>query len=126
MSDDANQASDSAEDARYWWVNHKQTSRLEIEGGYLWSPVRERSGNRSQFYDNLRRAKPGEFVISYANAEVGHVGCVVDFAFDSAKPRDYGRKGEYWDQFGWLLPVDWTPLPTTVRTAERHERHGLI
>jgi hypothetical protein len=23
---------------RFWWVNHKQTYRQEIGGGYIWSP----------------------------------------------------------------------------------------
>ncbi|MCA9213350.1 MAG: hypothetical protein KDB27_09815 [Planctomycetales bacterium] len=116
------QTNDSATSASFWWVNHKQTSRLEIEGGYLWSPVRERSGNRSQFYDNLRRARPGEFILSYANAQVRHVGCVVDFAFDSVKPTNFGMKGAHWDEFGWLLPLEWKTLPSTVRPADHLEK----
>ena len=48
--------------SRYWWVNHNQTGLQEVEGQYLWSPKRERDGKRSQFYDNMRRASPGEHV----------------------------------------------------------------
>jgi putative restriction endonuclease len=118
MADAMSSASDSRETARFWWVNHKQTSRQEIDGGYLWSPVRERSGHRSQFYDNLRRARPGDAVLSYANALVGNVGCVAECAFEAAKPTDFGTKGAYWDELGWLLPVCWTPLPIPVRPAE--------
>jgi hypothetical protein len=36
---------------RFWWVNHKQTARQELSGGYLWSPKTEARGTRSQFYD---------------------------------------------------------------------------
>jgi hypothetical protein len=32
---------------KYWWVNHKQTERQEIGGGYLWSPREEANGARS-------------------------------------------------------------------------------
>src|SRR5256885_17117970 len=28
----------------YWWVNHKQTFKSEIEGGYIWSPQRKANG----------------------------------------------------------------------------------
>ena len=41
---------------QFWWVNHKQTARQEIEGQYLWSPKTESNGARSQFYNNMRAA----------------------------------------------------------------------
>jgi hypothetical protein len=31
---------------RYWWVNHQQTWRQEIEGQYLWSPKLNANGSR--------------------------------------------------------------------------------
>jgi hypothetical protein len=31
---------------RYWWVNQNQTFRQEIDGGYLWSPKRNKNGHR--------------------------------------------------------------------------------
>ena len=52
---------------KIWWVNHKQTVREEVSGGFLWSPFRESGGNKSQYYDNMRLASPGDLVLSYAN-----------------------------------------------------------
>jgi putative restriction endonuclease len=49
---------------QFWWVNHKQTARQEIEGQYLWSPKTQSNGARSQFYDNMREASPGDLVLS--------------------------------------------------------------
>lgn len=100
---------------RYWWVNHKQTVREEIGGQYLWSPKTERNGANSQSYSNMRRASPGDFVLSYANQEIAHVGRVADFAFTAPKPKEFGSVGEYWADDGWLLPVFWTPLSPAVR-----------
>lgn len=99
----------------YWWVNHKQTLRQEIDGQYLWSPKTERNGARSQFYDNMRRASPGDVVMSYANGQVAWVGRVAEFAFTAPKPAEFGNVGSYWDHEGWLLPVYWTPLSPPVR-----------
>ncbi len=62
--------------ARYWWVNHKQTSREEIRGGYLWSPKLKRDGSSNLFYSNMRRAEPGDCVLSYAGGYVKYVGQV--------------------------------------------------
>lgn len=110
----------------YWWVNHKQTLRQEIDGQYLWSPKTERNGARSQFYDNMRRASPGDVVMSYANGQVAWVGRVAEFAFTAPKPAEFGNVGSYWDHEGWLLPVYWTPLSPPVRPKAMIQRLGPL
>lgn len=104
---------------RYWWVNHKQTSRQELTGGYLWSPVREAGGARSQFYDNMRIAEPGDAVLSFSGGMIGHLGRVADFASAAPKPDSFGVVGEYWSNNGWLLPVAWRRLPTSIYPKHR-------
>jgi hypothetical protein len=101
--------------ARFWWVNHKQTVRQEIDRQYLWSPKTSSNGARNQFYDNMRRASPGDLVLSYANQVVRYVGRVADFAFTAPKPTEFGSTGAYWLNEGWLLPVFWTELDPPVR-----------
>jgi putative restriction endonuclease len=70
---------------KYWWVNHKQTAKQEVGDDYLWSPKVETGGNRSQFYNNMTRAQPGDLVLSYAT-QIASVGRVKDFAFTSPSP----------------------------------------
>lgn len=100
---------------RYWWVNHNQTARQEIGGNYLWSPKKESSGARSQFYDNMREADPGDLVLSYSEQAVRFVGRVADFAYTARKPEEFGLVGLNWSQMGWLLPVFWTAVSPPVR-----------
>ncbi len=101
--------------ARYWWVNHKQTVRQEIDRQYLWSPKSKKGERRNRFYDNMRRASPGDLVLSFANGVVGYVGRVAEFAFTAPKPTEFGTTGSYWSNEGWLLPVFWTELDPPVR-----------
>lgn len=103
---------------RYWWVNHKQTARQEIEGGYLWSPYRAAHGARNLFYDNMRGAAPGDVVLSFAGGLIRYVGVVEDFASPAPKPDSFGTTGHYWGDEGWLLPVLWEPLATPVRPKD--------
>ena len=103
---------------RFWWVNHNKTARHEIDGQYLWSPKTERNGARSEFYNNMRRASPGDLVLSYAGQVIEYVGRVTEFAFTALKPADFGAAGAYWNDEGWLLPVYWTPLTPSVRPRE--------
>ena len=95
---------------QFWWVNHKQTVRQEIAGGYLWSPKQTAAGARNQFYENMRRAAPGDVVLSFANGQVGHVGIVTGVAMEEGKPSAFGSVGSYWSDNGWWLPVDWRRL----------------
>lgn len=100
---------------QFWWVNHNQTARQEIDGQYLWSPKTESNGARSEFYNNMRRATPGDLVLSYADQMVKYVGRVAEFAFTAPKPAEFGETGAYWSQEGWLLPIFWVPLAVPVR-----------
>lgn len=103
---------------QFWWVNHKQTHRQEIDGQYLWSPKRNRGGSRNEFYTNMRRANPGDFVLSYAAGKVSYVGRIAEFAFSAPKPAEFGEIGHYWSHEGWLLPVFWAPLDRPIRPKD--------
>lgn len=100
---------------KYWWVNHKQTQKEEIEGGFLWSPQVEQNGARSQFYDNMRTAQSGDLVCSYAFGKISHIGKVTAPAIASDIPRVFGEKGDVWGRIGWLLPVSWSALELPIR-----------
>ena len=54
----------------YWWVNHKQTFRQEFGGRYVWCPKRRSDGHIHHFYETVREVRPGDLVLSYANAAV--------------------------------------------------------
>lgn len=103
---------------QFWWVNHNQTARQEIDGQYLWSPKTESNGARSEFYNNMRRATPGDLVLSYAEQAVRYVGRVTEFAFTAPKPIEFRNTGANWNQEGWLLPVYWTALTPPVRPKQ--------
>lgn len=100
---------------QFWWVNHKQTYRQEIAGGYIWSPKTRSNGSRNQTYDNLRLVVPGDLVFSYASAQIRQLGIVTRPAASCPKPPEFGQAGTYWGQDGWMVPVDWHPLPQPLR-----------
>jgi hypothetical protein len=55
---------------RYWWVNQNQTFRQEIDGGCLWSPKRNKNGNRNPFYEFMREVAPGDIVFSFCDTRI--------------------------------------------------------
>ena len=106
----------------YWWVNHKQTSNQELSGGYLWSPKCESNGNRSQYYDYMRETRPGDVVVSFANAEICHAGIVNGLPTCAPKPVEFGSTGYNWSGDGWLVPVGWKPISKPFRPKDKIDR----
>lgn len=102
----------------FWWVNHKQTRDHEVQGGYLWSPMRNADGRRNQTYENMRLVKPGDVVFSYAFGRIGAIGQVTEAASASPKPIEFGNVGGYWSDEGWLVSVYFTPAPKPIRPKE--------
>ncbi|MBM7129449.1 HNH endonuclease [Dyella mobilis] len=111
---------------RYWWVNHKQTIRQEVEGGYLWSPKRAADGARNQFYENMRRASPGDMVLSFAKGVINYIGLIQDFASPAPKPDSFGSVGDYWNNDGWLLSVHWEPIGLSIRPKDQIQKLGPL
>jgi putative restriction endonuclease len=101
-----------------WWVNHAQSSRYEISRGYVWSPATESNGAKSHFYDNMRMIRPSDQILSYAGGRVGHVGTATAFPSAFAKPEALDNIGNYWGQYGWLIPVEWRALRSPVKPAD--------
>ena len=100
---------------RYWWVNHKQTFKHEIAGGFLWSPKFKSNGDRNYFYDTMADAEVGDIVLSYANGKVSYFGVVVEEASTAQKPSEFGAAGDVWDNDGWFLPISWQKISPSIQ-----------
>lgn len=110
----------------FWWVNHKQTRDHEVRGGYLWSPMRNANGAINQTYENMTRVQAGDVVFSYAFGQLGAIGRVTETATASPKPTEFGNVGDYWSNEGWLVEVDFRPVPQPLRPKDRIEVIGPL
>ena len=102
---------------RYWWVNQNQTHKQEIAGGFLWAPKRKKGGQVNHFYENMKLAQQGDLVFSYFKTLIQAVGVVTTTADDCPKP-DFGSAGADWSEEGWLVGVEFLPVPTPVRPKD--------
>ncbi len=107
---------------RYWWVNQNQTFRQEIEGGYLWSPKRNKNGNRNPFYEFMREVAPGDIVFSFFETRIAALGVVSGYCRESPKPEEFGTAGTNWSQIGWRVGVRWQRLTNAVRPKDHIAR----
>jgi hypothetical protein len=110
---------------RYWWVNQNQTFRQEIDGGYLWSPKRNRNGNRNPFYEFMREVAPGDIVFSFCDTRIAALGIVSGYCRESPKPQEFGATGTNWSQIGWRVSVRWRRLANAIRPKDHIARLRL-
>lgn len=106
----------------YWWVNHKQTFRAEVEGGYIWSPTQTRDGKRNQTYVNLTLTAPGDVVFSFASGQIAAIGTVIEHHREQGKPEEFGKAGDAWEQMGWAVPVSWIRLPVPIKPKQHLDK----
>ena len=110
----------------HWWVNHKQTFKQEVSGGYLWSPKRNSNGARSHFYDNMAKVRPGDLIFSYAGAEIQAIGVATAKASSANKPSEFGEAGANWDNDGWYVPVEFKLLDNPLRPKSHMDVIGPL
>jgi putative restriction endonuclease len=104
---------------KYWWVNHRQTYRQELEGEYLWSPKKNQNGAKNVSYDNMSHVMPGDVVLSFADAAIRAVGVVLGRAREAPKPPEFGAAGDQWGTSpGWQVPVRFTELTDPLRPKD--------
>ena len=94
----------------FWWVNHKQTHLDEYAGGYIWSPKEKRNGAANQTYLNLTLVRPGDIVVSYAYGLIKAIGVASGLHHEEPIPESHWQAAEYWQELGWMVPIDWRKL----------------
>lgn len=102
---------------RFWWVNQNQTHRVEIRGGFLWSPKTSRGGRRNPYYDSMTELASGDVVFSFYHTLIQAVGVVQAPAVTAPKP-DFGLAADPWDSVGWLAEVEFWRLTTPFRPRD--------
>lgn len=102
---------------KYWWVNQNQTHKHEVAGGYMWSPKTKKDGTRNTFYENMTKVNPGDIVFSFVGGRIAHLGVITSHGYSRPKP-DFGSAGDNWDQYGWMVNVDYSPLRNKIRPKD--------
>jgi putative restriction endonuclease len=102
----------------FWWVNHKQTAKEEIGGGYIWSPTQNKDGSRNQTYLNLRDVAPKDIIFSYADRKIAAIGIAESVFSKSAKPAAFGKVGDQWAMEGWIVSIRWVNLSNPIRPQD--------
>ena len=110
---------------RYWWVNHPQAFRPEVDGSCLWAAKKDARGARNAGAEYLTQAVPGDGVFSFAEGKIGAAGVVTERARSAPRPAPAGtaRRGR---ALGWLLPVRLEALASPLPLKDHMARLGPL
>jgi putative restriction endonuclease len=102
----------------FWWVNHKQTAKEEVSGGYIWSPTKNNDGSRNQTYLNLQDVVAKDIIFSYAGKRISAIGIAESNHTVSEKPAAFGKSGDQWAKQGWIVAIRWIRLSKPIVPQE--------
>jgi putative restriction endonuclease len=98
----------------YWWVNHSQTFKEELNGGYIWSPTKKSNGSFNQTYDNLTLARVGDLIFSYSRTYIKAIGIIESNCLSREKPAEFESPNNNWGIDGYFVKVNWRLLPVPL------------
>ena len=84
----------------YWWVNQGSTHRQEVEGGYLWAPVKSQGGRELAHHQRMVELEVGHRVLHYWAGRIQAVSSVAEAAVFSPIPTEL--PDEVWEHEGRL------------------------
>ena len=108
---------ESSEDGRgHWWVNQGSTHQAEVDGSYLWAPVKSKSGVVLAHHRSMADLKVGDTVFHYWSGRIQAVSSVTEKAVHSPIPGELTNQG--WQREGRLARVDVGILDDPVSLGE--------
>ena len=82
---------------RYWWVNQGGTHREEVEGGYLWAPVKSKRGELAH-HRSMADLQVGDTIFHYWESRIQAVSSVTEAAVNAPIPGELTSQG--WQRDG--------------------------
>jgi MoxR-like ATPase len=101
---------------RTWWVNQGASYTRAREGGYVWAPVRDKSGRIQDHWETMRHLRVGDNILNYANGEIRAHSTVQQESAPS--PRPDPDADQAWGSEGLRAEVDYEALTERVALAD--------
>ena len=95
-----------------WWVNQGSTLDVELNGGYIWAPIKSKTGRSIYHWDNLSDVCKDDIIIHYANGYLRYASRVIEPARKTNDP--HAINGGNWPQEGNLVRVDYHELKPPI------------
>lgn len=99
---------------KYWWVNQGKTYAHEVGQDFMWSPLKDKSGNTRKAYENMQILAAGDIVFSHAKSAIRAIGIVQSKSVIGPQPDFEGTGSPNWSAVGWHCEVSFSELDKPI------------
>lgn len=101
-------------------VNQGKTYKYERNGGYLWSPKRNKEGNRNAGYSLMKNVKKGDYIIHNSGGKLSSISVVEEDCQSGIQPKELklNQKEYEWDDEGWLIYSHYYDFTSPLLTSD--------
>jgi putative restriction endonuclease len=110
----------------FYWVNQGKTYREEKEGGYLWAPLKNQSGNQLFHWDNMNKIIPGDIIFNYRKGVICGYCIAKSYAYKSRQPKEFSEDLG-WEEDGRMIDAKYYVGPSNIAVSEIYDSlKGLL
>ncbi len=96
--------------ASVWWVNQGASYTRCRDGGFLWAPMRDKTGRPQHHWETMDEVREGDVVLHYSNGSLRAASNVVA----AARPAPNPLGGQAWEDAGRLVETHYRELNEPV------------
>ena len=100
-----------------FFVFQNSTFDREYQGGYLWAPVTNKTGDSFHHWDRLLDVRPGDIILHGYNGYVQAVSVARAACYDCVQPKEL-RTEDSWDLEGRRVDSDYIMLQLAIKTSD--------
>lgn len=103
-----------------FYVFQGSTFDREYQGGYLWAPITNKTGDTFHHWDRLLDVRPGDIILHGCNGHVQAVSVARAACYDCVQPQEL-RTEDSWDLEGRRVDCDYIMLSSPIKTTNYTE-----
>ena len=100
-----------------FFVFQNSTFDREYQGGYLWAPVTNKTGDSFHHWDRLLNVHPGDVILHGYNGYVQAISVARAACYDCVQPQEL-RTEDSWDMDGRRVDSDYIMLEHPIKTSD--------
>src|SRR4051812_23486525 len=66
----------------------------------------------------MREVSPGDLIFSFVDTRIAAIGVARSYCWECPKPAEFGFAGQNWENIGWRVTVQFTPLSNAIRPKD--------
>ena len=104
----------------FWWVNQGKTYDAERDGGFIWAPQQNKSGNELYHWRNVANVEEGDIIFHYCQGRIVAVSTASKGGYEAERPDEL--PDDAWENDGWRADLQYHELDEPIGLEQFSEK----